>query len=341
MALFDSINQMQETSRKTSRRLFLLGGVASVVGYIGFRFWKFRARPVANLPTKFISTNQEFYSVAIDEGFRPKINENDWKLEITDTESNNFNLSYQELRQLESLRVFKTFICVGNEVGGPFINNAEWTVTPLAPILKRLIGETPSENLRAVFYGLDDFYSSVPLEVALHSNAFIAYEMNGEKLPIRHGFPARVFLPGKYGMKQPRWLSKIEVVKTPWFKGYYEVRGYSDFAEIKKTARIDYAAKQSNGNWLITGVALCGSRPVERVEISFDEGETWEITKITSEKLPETWATWEFNWNPQSKQEYIITARVYDDHGEAQLNQNGGSFPSGSSGYHRITLNIV
>ena len=116
---------------------------------------------------------------------------------------------------------------------------------------------------------------------------------------------------------------------------------YSDIAEIKNTARIDYAAKQTDGSWMITGVALCGQRLVERVEISFDEGRTWENTKITSEKLPETWATWEFIWNPPSKQEYIITARVYDDHGEAQLNQNGGSFPSGSSGYHRITLNIV
>ena len=340
MALFDSINQMQESRRKTSRRLFLWGGVASVVGYFGFRFWKFRARPVVNRQTKFISTNQEFYSVAVDEGFRPTVSESEWKLEIAGTDTKNFNLSYQELGELESRRVYKTFICVGNEVGGPFINNAEWTVTPLAPVLQRAMGNGSREDLRVIFYGLDDFYSSVPIEVALHSNAFIAYEMNGEKLPDRHGFPARVFLPGKYGMKQPRWLSKIEIVKTPWLKGYYEVRGYSDAADIKKTARIDYAMKQENGNWLITGVALCGSRAVERVEISCDEGETWEPVEITSERLPEAWATWEFSWKPLKKQDYIISARVFDDQGGTQISQNGSSFPSGSSGYHRIAVTV-
>ncbi len=340
MALFDSINQMQEARRKTSRRLFLLGGISFIIGYFGFRLWKFRARPPMNRVTKYISTNKEFYSVAVDEGFRPAVNENDWKLEVFGTEGRNFNLSYDELIKLESYRVYKTFICVGNEVGGPFINNAEWTVTPLAPILQQGIGNSATENLRVIFYGLDDFYSSVPLEVALHSNSFIAYAMNAEKLPLGHGFPARVFLPGKYGMKQPRWLSKIEIVKTPWVKGYYEIRGYSDSAEIKKTARIDYAMKQDNGDWLITGVALCGSHAVGRVEISFDDSKSWQPATITSERLPEAWATWEFSWKPGRTSDYIISARVFDDQGAAQLSQNGGSFPSGSSGYHRIRLAV-
>ena len=278
--------------------------------------------------------------MAVDEGFRPSVTESDWRLGIAGIGVKNFSLSYQELLKLESRRVYKTFICVGNEVGGPFINNAEWTVTPLAPILQRVMGNGSREDLRVIFYGLDDFYSSVPLEVALHSNAFIAYEMNGEKLPVRHGFPARIFLPGKYGMKQPRWLSKIEIVKTPWVKGYYEIRGYSDAADIKKTARIDYAMKKEDGSWLITGVALCGSRAVERVELSFDEGKIWEPVKITSERLPEAWATWEFIWQPLKKQDYIISAKVFDDQGAAQLSQNGGSFPSGSSGYHRIAITV-
>jgi DMSO/TMAO reductase YedYZ molybdopterin-dependent catalytic subunit len=340
MALFDSINQMQQSRKKTSRRLFLWGGISALLGYSGFRFWKFRARAAANRLTKYISTNQEFYSVAVDEGFRPKVNESNWKLEISSAGGKGISLSYDELRKLESHRIFKTFICVGNEVGGPFINNAEWTVTALAPLLKSAYGDNSSEGMRAVFYGLDDFYSSVPLEVALHSNAYIAYEMNGEKLPLRHGFPARVLLPGKYGMKQPRWLSKIEIVKTPWFKGYYELRGYSDAGAIKNTARIDYASKQEDGRWLITGIALCGAQAVGKVEISTDDGKNWKDAIITSERLPDSWATWKYEWKPEMKQEYIIAVRGLSESGEVQISQNGSSFPSGSSGYHRIVITV-
>ncbi len=339
MALFDSINQLQQARRKTSRRLFLLGGLSAVAGYFGFRLWKFKARAAANRTTKYLSTNQEFYTVAVDEGFRPNVNESTWKLEVSAEKGKRLSISYDELVKLENRQVYKTFICIGNEVGGPFINNAEWTVTPLAPILAKAL-EGATEGTRAIFYGLDEFYSSVPLEVAMHSNAYIAYKMNGEKLPLRHGYPARVFLPGKYGMKQPRWLSKIEIREAPWVKGYYEVRGYSDNAQIKNTARIDYAMKESAETWKITGVALCSSESVGKVEISTDDGESWNIATITSDRLPEAWVTWKYEWKPLSRGEYIISARVFDQRGLAQIPENSGSFPSGSSGYHRIVVKV-
>ena len=338
MALFDSLNQLNQERHHTNRRRFLFGGIASVITYVGFRWWRFHARPIANRTTKLITSNQEFYAVSIDEGFRPNVKPEDWRLEVVG--QNSFSLRYDELLKLASHQVQKTFLCVGNEPGGPAMGNASWTATPLAPMLEQALGSMPRQNLRVIFHALDGFYSSVPLELALNPLAWIAYKMNGETLPLRHGFPARVLLPGLYGMKQPRWLSKIEIAPTPWFKGYWETRGFCDECRIKMTARIDAALPQKDGTWLITGVALCGAKAVSQVEVSVDEGKTWQAAKLTSENLPDAWTTWEWPWRPENKGEYIITARVVDTAGNRQIESKSSSFPSGSTGLHRAIVNV-
>jgi hypothetical protein len=178
------------------------------------------------------------------------------------------------------------------------------------------------------------------LELALSSLSWIAYQMNGEPLPVKHGFPARVLLPGIYGMKQPRWLSKIEIVKSPWFKGYWEARGYCDECKIKMTARLDSARPQPDGSWLVTGVALCGLETVGTVEVSFDDGNTWQSATITSETLPDAWVTWQIAWKPVNKGEYVLSARVVAASGNRQIESNSTSFPSGSTGLHRVIVTV-
>lgn len=338
MAIFDSLNQIQTERRSTNRRRFLIGGVAAAIGYAGFRWWRFHARPLTNRPTKLITPNQEFYTVSIDEGFRPTIRQEDWRLEISGP--NRFALSYDELLKLESQEVHKTFICVGNEPGGPAMGNAVWTATRLAPLLEKALGNTPRTNLRAIFHALDGFYSSVPLELAMNPLAWVAYRMNGEPLPLRHGFPARVLLPGLYGMKQPRWLSKIEIAPTPWFKGHWEARGFCDDCRIQMTARIDAALPQKDNSWLITGIALCGAHPVGKVELSTDEGQSWHEATLTSGPLSDAWTTWEWRWQPTSQGEHILTARVIDAVGNRQIESTGSPFPSGSTGLHRVVVTV-
>ncbi len=253
---------------------------------------------------------------------------------------NSFALSYDELLKLPSSEVHKTFICVGNEPGGPAMGNAVWTATALAPMLEKALGTMSRENLRVVFHAADGFYSSVPLELAMNSLSWIAYKMNGEALPLKHGFPARVLLPGIYGMKQPRWLSKIEIVKSPWFKGHWETRGYCDECKIKMTARIDSARPQKDGSWIVTGIALCGAETVGNVEVSFDDGTTWQTATITSEQLPDAWVTWQITWKPANKGEYVLATRVTDAKGNRQIERNSTSFPSGSTGLHRAIVAV-
>ncbi len=340
MALFDSLNQLNQERRRTNRRRFLVGGLAAICAYSGFRWWRFRARTIANRATKFITPNQDFYTVSIDEGFRPTIKQEDWRLEVVGTDGKAFTISYEELLKLPAQDIHKTFICVGNEPGGPAMGNALWTATPLAPILEKALGPASRDNLRVVFHALDGFYASVPLTMAMSGMSWLAYKMNGETLPIKHGFPARVLLPGIYGMKQPRWLSKIEITKTPWFKGYWEARGYCDECKIKMTARIDSARQQKDGTWLVTGVALCGAQAIGQVEVSFDDGKTWQGAAITSEQLPDAWVTWEVNWKPENKGQYVLSARVAEASGKRQIESNSSSFPSGSTGLHRAIVNV-
>jgi DMSO/TMAO reductase YedYZ molybdopterin-dependent catalytic subunit len=198
MELFDSIKQLNESRRQTGRRKFLFGAVGAVGSYFGYRWWRDRPRPVAQRETKYITENDDFYLVSISPGFVADVSQDKWRLEVFGLAGRKYALSYDELLKLERRRVFKTFMCVGNDVGGTSIGNAEWTATPLAPVIEKAMGQKKS-GLRVVFYALDGFYSSVPLEVALSDQSFIAYEMNGEALPKAHGYPARVLLPNVYG----------------------------------------------------------------------------------------------------------------------------------------------
>lgn len=339
MAVFDSYLELANSRRKTSRRIFLIGGAAFSAGYVVFRWWRFRAREVANRLTRFITPTKEFYSVSLFDGFRAGIDQRTWKLELVGYKGNQRKLGYQELCSLESRKIFKTLVCVGNEIGGPLMGNAEWTVTPLALLLRELKSDPEAD--RVMFYGADGFYSSVPLEIALSEHSYIAYQMNGEPLTDEHGFPARVLLPGRYGMKQPRWLTKIEIVKSPFLKGHWEARGFSDRGRIHPQARIDYAMKDIDGDWLVTGIATAAELRVEKVEVSFDDGRIWEEAAITSERLPDSWCTWKLKWKPRTRGEQILCARVICEGGERQIESNGTAFPSGSTGLHRVRVNVV
>jgi DMSO/TMAO reductase YedYZ molybdopterin-dependent catalytic subunit len=344
MELFASIKQINDSQRQSSRRRFLVGAMGAVGSYFGYRWWRDRARPVAQRETSYITPIDDFYNISIDPGFVAEVKPEQWRLELFGLDGFKAALSYAELLKLERRRVFKTFMCVGNEVGGPSIGNAEWTATPLAPIIEKALGTTSAQekNLRVVFYAFDGFYSSVPLAVALHEQSFIAYEMNGVRLPNKHGYPARVLLPNVYGMKQPRWLSKIEITRSGE-TGYWEKRGWCDECPVKMTARVDAAVSQTDGGWLVTGTAYCGGQPVGQVELSDDEGKTWQAAKLTSTRLPNAWATWEWIWRPvpkTEKLERILTARVVDASGSKQIESYSGSFPSGATGLHRVIVKV-
>lgn len=336
--MFDSVKQLDKSGKGILRRRFLIAVVAGVGGYFGYHWWLRQPMALVERGIRFVTPNRDFYRVSISSRFPEKVDPQGWKLEIAGVDGTRRGLGLDDLNGLGARRIFKTFMCIETPVGGDSIGNAEWTGTPLGPVLEPLLGGA-REGLRVAFRAMDGFYSSVPLSVALDPEAYLAWEMNGVPLPREHGYPLRVLLPGKYGMKQPRWLSRIEITADA-VRGYWENRGWSDECEVKTMSRIDSAKPAGEGRWRVAGIAYCGGRPVGGVELSDDEGRTWAPGRLTSEALPNAWSTWEYDWTPSRKGDLILTVRATDAAGNRQIEEYGGSFPSGSTGLHRVRFTV-
>jgi DMSO/TMAO reductase YedYZ molybdopterin-dependent catalytic subunit len=172
-----------------------------------------------------LTANRDFYVTSY--GGTPNVDANHWRLKIHGLVHQPLTLTYAELTRMPSIRRTLTLECIGNPPDGNAIGNAEWTGLELRPLLDR-IGIKPNA-VYAAMRGADGYYTGVPVAELIRPENWLVYRMNGEPLPHEHGFPLRIFIPGKYGMKQPKWLTEIELVDTP-FTGYWEARGWSNEA---------------------------------------------------------------------------------------------------------------
>jgi hypothetical protein len=168
--------------------------------------------------------------------------------------------------------------------------------------------------------------------------------MNGEALPRRHGFPLRVILPGKYGMKMPKWLTRIEFVDHEYL-GYWEWQGWSNSAERQLQAAIDDPrdrARIAGTNFVVTGWAVANETGVSKVEISTDGGHTWNDAPIFSNPMPsQVWAFWKYAWIDAPKGRHTVLVRATDGDGKVQTSSSSGEWPDGATGYHEITVEVT
>jgi DMSO/TMAO reductase YedYZ molybdopterin-dependent catalytic subunit len=170
MPLFDSLKERKKIRNQTNRRRFLFTASAGIGLYFAHRWWKFRAKPVLQRKTSYITNNREFFNIAINPAFRPDIDLSTYQLKIEGPDSYSRAFSYSELRSFPSKRIYRTLMCVGNPVGGKGIGNAEWTVTRLDSIISEAVkkaGRRQTDDLEVCFYSLDGFYSSVPFRIAM------------------------------------------------------------------------------------------------------------------------------------------------------------------------------
>src|SRR5262249_49084951 len=158
-------------------------------------------------------------------------------------------------------------------------------------------------------------------------------------LPDAHGFPARVLVPGIYGMKHIKWLTQIEVVNTD-VQGYWQQRGWSDPAPVRLNARIDTPIPGSTiparGTY-VGGVAFSGNKGISEVDVSLDGGHTWQRATLKRPLSPITWVLWELPWHPKTG-DYVVTARAIDLEGNVQDPHEEPTLPDGASGYHSISV---
>jgi DMSO/TMAO reductase YedYZ molybdopterin-dependent catalytic subunit len=285
-----------------------------------------------------VFTPKELYTVSknlID----PSVDMAGWSLQVDGLVERPTTYVHSDITALPSYSDYYTLMCISNTVGGDLWGNAHWKGVRLVEIFSR-VGLKP--GIRKVVFHADDGYTdSVPLDVALRPDALLAYELNGEPLPKEHGYPARLLIPGIYGMKNVKWITRIELVDYD-FKGYWAQRGWEDIAPYHTAARIDVPgnrAQMSPGEIAVGGVTFAGSRGVDRVEVSLDDGQTWEPALLKPALSQNAWNLWVLRKN-LTPGTYLVKCRAVDGNGDLQTSTEADPFPAGSDGYHSIVLRI-
>jgi hypothetical protein len=275
--------------------------------------------------------------------------------------------TYDDIKRLPPIKEMMTLECIGNPPSGNAISNAEWTGVMLRPLLERV-----GVNRRAVYAamrGADGFYTGVPVDEIMREENWMPYVMNGEPLPPAHGYPLRIFIPGKYGMKQPKWLTEIEFVDRK-FIGYWEERGESNEAWRKVNSGFFYPRPDSDRGILailssrnarvaeifdilglsesvrvkapinIVGWALAGPSGIKRVQVSVDEGATWHEAQLVDNKSPYVWTIWKYHFAPPNPGEYTVRVRATDGAGAVQPERDPESH-FGKPGQPQIALKVT
>ena len=356
-----------------SRRTILKRGfVIAGVGLLGIGAWRFitqgvntTAAPVSHLiqhfkskivpppipnygeihPTKFLSpeitSNDQFYIVSKNLFSDPVVGAGLWQLSVDGYVDHPFTLTYDELLALPMQQQYESMMCVSNEVGGQYMSNALWEGVPLRQLLQR--AGVKAGAIKVVFYAVDGYSDSIHLDKALEPTTLLAVRMNGAILPQSHGFPARMLVPGIYGMKHCKWLTRIEVVKDN-YQGYWQQRGWSDAAPIRMTARIDTPLigvnVPVNQTTNVAGVAFSGNKGISEVDVSLDAGKTWQRATLKRPLSDLTWVLWEYLWQPTTRGTYTLVVRATDGDGKVQEFEESRAFTSGITGFHKIIVHI-
>ena len=246
-------------------------------------------------------------------------------------------LTYGQLTRMPAVERYQTLECVSNEVGGHLMSTAKWAGVPLPAILDR--AGVRSDAVEVVFRAAGGYSESLPIDQAMDQSTLLAIGMNDHVLPRAHGFPVRVLSIGTYGMKNPKWLTGIEVVDRP-YTGYWEQRGWSKPAVVKTMSRID--APGGGGSvptrLAVAGVAFAGDRGISRVEVSTDGGATWAPAQLETALSSFTWRRWLVRLTRPAQGKFDILARAYDERGVPQTPRRAAPHPSGASGYDAITV---
>lgn len=283
-----------------------------------------------------VTPTATFYTVSKN-FWDPAVKAADWRLTIDGLVERPLTLDYEAMRQLPAVSDFYTLQCISNPIGGDLWGNAYWRGVRLRDLLLQA-GLKPGVR-KVVLHAADDYTDSISLERAFNEGTIVAYEMNGAPLPKEHGYPARLLVPGIYGMKNVKWLTRIELVDYD-FKGYWMQRGWSDAAPYKTSSRIDVPTDRGStpsGAVAIGGVAFAGDRGVQAVEYSLDDGQTWERAELKPALSPNAWQLWVAR-PTLAPGRYTVKVRAIDGQGEIQSGRNSDPFPDGASGYHTITI---
>jgi DMSO/TMAO reductase YedYZ molybdopterin-dependent catalytic subunit len=288
--------------------------------------------------SSYITPTEHFYVISknlID----PNVSANGWSLEIKGHVDRAIRFSYSDLTAMPPAEVFATLECVSNSVGGDLMSNTRWTGVPLASLLDH--AGVRDEAKWVNFTASDGYVEGLPVDVARQRSTLLAYHMDGKPLTAKHGYPIRVLAPGNYGMKNPKWLTSIELSsQSP--DGFWEKQGWNVESGIKTTARFDTRPRQAISGTAIAlgGVAFAGDRGVGKVEVSVDGGQSWQPALLSHPASKATWLLWSTAWTPQRAGRAIVAVRAIDGAGHIQVADRHEPYPSGATGYDAIQVQV-
>jgi DMSO/TMAO reductase YedYZ molybdopterin-dependent catalytic subunit len=298
------------------------------------------AHPEVPIPINEITPTASFYHVSKNV-FDPTVSVGGWKLAIKGLVDNPYELAYGELTALPAETVTIGMMCISNPIGGGLIGSTTWRGVRLADLLKRA---QPKEGVVDLLMTAADGYTdSITYHKAQDPDVVLVWEMGGKRLTPEHGYPARLLVPGIYGMKHVKWIQSIELVARD-YKGYWQEpsQGWSDPAPVNTTSRIDFPAGGTveRKTHTISGIAFAGDRSISKVEVSLDGGKTWRPAYLKPPLSGTSWAVWAYSWTPNKAGKYTVAVRAYDGSGKVQPSRVTDPYPNGATGHHKVTFTV-
>jgi DMSO/TMAO reductase YedYZ molybdopterin-dependent catalytic subunit len=288
----------------------------------------------------YVTPNRRFYR--IDTALvTPQVDPESWTLRIHGMVRNPITITWAELLKRPMVERYVTLACVSNEVGGDLIGNALWLGTPIKALLDE--ADPLPDADQAVQRSSDGWTCGTPTAVLRDGrDALLAIGMNGEPLPIPHGFPARMVVPGLYGyVSACKWITEIELTRFADFDAYWVPRGWSAQAPVKTQSRIDTprdGARKPAGTVTAAGVAWATHRGIAKVEVQVDDG-PWQTAELAPAVSADTWRQWSLTW-AASAGRHTLRVRATDLDGVTQTPLEVPPAPDGATGLHQVTVNI-
>ncbi|CAA9246170.1 MAG: probable sulfite oxidase, partial [uncultured Corynebacteriales bacterium] len=368
--LRDELVRVDRKAGGVDRRGFLVrgatvGAVAALAGVAGrklqgVRFDAAESRAAVRLPapaspapalpaasrldvpgiTPYVTPNRSFYRV--DTALVvPQVPTETWGLRVHGMVDRELNLSWDDLLARDLIERDITMTCVSNEVGGTLAGTARWLGAPLRALLEEA-GVRPGAD-QIVGTSSDGMTIGTPTAVVLDGrDAMLAVGMNGEPLPLEHGFPVRMIVPGLYGyVSGIKWLVDLELTTFDAVDPYWVQRGWVQKAPIKTASRIDTPRPLEDrkaGKVAVAGVAWAQHRGVAAVEVRVDDG-GWQRARLAAEPSTDLWVQWVWEWDAEPGP-HTLTVRATDKDGRTQPEERVAPFPSGSTGWHSVVVSI-
>ncbi len=348
---------------RTSRRSFLALGLMAVIGVafatvlrrlyqLGTFFYDGHTYDGPDIAQ--VTPTDKFYSVTkniVD----PDVVRDLWRLEVGGLVEHPKTFTFAEIAAMPAVEQETTLMCISNPIGGGLMSNAIWKGVPLPDLLAQA---KPGPGIEALlFHAADGYYETIPYAKASEKTTLLAYDMNGQPLPRIHGFPLRMVVPGLYGEKNPKWLTKIELLAASDPRlvrthgcGFYKEQGWGPNFTIPIFSRID-APMARNGRFQapfhvgqpveLRGIAFGGDRGISKVELSYDKEKTWQEANIIHPGTKISWSLWTLPFTPEKPGEVVFAVRAYDGNGQRQTSEERGTIPQGATGMQRLAAQVV